>query len=596
MTAATLIETKTDPLRWDLTSIYSSLTDPRIDADLSGALSEAKSLGVKFKGRVSKLTPTEALEMVTGLEDVQYRMHRPSWFVGLMFSAQTDDAAVKALQDRVRNTATEIANEITWADLELKQLPETTMNMWLLSSELGAYRHFIRAHRRFADHTLSEPEEKILNLKNLTGRSAWTQLYTEITSSIRIRLEVDGATQEWTVDQVRALRTRPERDLRHRATSALAAAFAERSHVLSYIANVLYQDWKINTDLRQYENPMAPTALNDELPLSALEAMMGTAERNTDIIQQYFKLKANALGITDFSSYDLLAPLNANPTVYSFEQGKDLVLESFARFDPKAESLARAFFDEQRIDIMPRPGKRGGAFCSSFDPRESAFILLNFNSRLDDVFTLAHELGHGLHAELSRSQKPANFGHSTPLAETASVFCEMLVMDNLLEKADASTRRELLANQIEDAASTIFRQVQITRWEQLAHAERATGIVSSERYNELWMQTCKVIYGDAVKMLETDGVMWSGIPHVFSYRFYCYSYAFGNLLVFALYQRYKQEGEGFASKYLEFLSSGESASPTELMLRLGVDLNDPNFWQAGFDYLRGVLEQFKAVA
>jgi oligoendopeptidase F len=593
---ATSIQTSVDPLRWDLTSIYPSLTDPRIEADLRSALSQAQALSSKFKTRVSSLTPTEALELITGLEDVQYRMHRPSWFAGLMFSAQTDDSAVLALQDRVRGAATAIANEITWAELELTQLPETTMNTWLASSELGAYKHFIRAHRRFADHTLSEPEEKILNLKNLTGRSAWTQLYTEITSSIRISLEVDGTTQELTVDQVRALRSRPERDLRQRAVAALAAALAERSHVLTYIANVLYQDWKINTDLRRYENPMTPTALNDELPVAALEAMMTATERNADIIQTYFKLKANALGITDFSSHDLLAPLNDSPTVYSFEQGKDLVLESFARFHQKAESLARDFFDGQRIDIMPRPGKRGGAFCSSFDPRDPAFILLNFNSRLDDVFTLAHELGHGLHAELSRVQKTANFGHSTPLAETASLFCEMLVMDNLLEQADASTRRELLANQIEDAAGTIFRQVQITRWEQLAHQERASGIVSSERYNQLWLQTCQVIYGDAVTMPETDGAMWSGIPHVFSYRFYCYSYAFGNLLVFALYQRYKQEGASFAPKYLEFLSSGESASPQELMQRLGVDLNDPNFWQAGFDYLRGVLEQFKAVA
>ena len=595
MTAMTSTETSADPLRWDLSSIYSSLTDPRIDRDLEAALTDAQALSAKFKSRVSSLTPSEALELIEGLEDVQYRMHRPSWFAGLMFSAQTDDSGVKALQDRVRGAATTIANEVTWAELELTQLPDSTMQVWLASPELSAYRHSIAARRRFGDHTLSEPEEKILNLKNLTGRSAWTQLYTEITSSIRITLEVDAATQTLTVDQVRALRSRPERELRKRATLALSEALSERAHVLTYIANVLYQDWKINIDLRSYDDPIAPTALNDELPAAALEALMDTTERNADIIQAYYRLKAKALGIEDFSSYDLLAPLNANPEPYSFEQGKDWVLESLARFDPKAESLARAFFDEKRIDIMPRPGKRGGAFCSSYDPRDTTFILLNFNSRLDDVFTLAHELGHGLHAELSRVQKPTNSGHSTPLAETASMFCEMLVMDNLLRRADAGTRRELLANQIEDAASTIYRQVQITRWEQLAHRSRHAGIVSSENYNELWLQTCKNLYGDAVRMLESDRWMWSGIPHVFSYRFYCYSYAFGNLLVFALYQRYKQD-PSFVPKYLEFLSSGESESPQELTSRLGVDLNDPNFWQSGFDYLRGVLEEFKAVA
>jgi oligoendopeptidase F len=588
--------TTVDPLRWDLSSLYSSPTDPRIDADLKAALDGAKALSAAFKGRVSSLDPAGALELIVGLENVQYRAFRPSWFAGLLFNAQTDDASARALQDRVRAAAANVKNEIAWADLELSGLGDETVSAWLASPELAEYAHFVGSKRRFAGHTLSEPEEKILNLTALTGRGAWTQLYTEISAAIRVTLEVDGEFRELTIDQVRALRTRPERDLRRRAVVALSAAFAERSHVLTYIANVLYQDWKIQTDLRRFESPMAPTALEDELPVASLEALFAATERNADIIQRYYVLKARALGIEEFSSFDVLAPLNASPSPYSFEAGRSLVLEAFARFHPKLESLARAFFDERRIDVLPRPGKRGGAFCWSFDPRDSAFVLLNFNGRLDDVFTLAHELGHGLHAELSRSQRPANFGHSMPLAETASVFCEMLVMDHLLQSADATTRRELLANQIEDASATIFRQVQITRWEGLAHAERAKGIVSSERYGELWLQTCAGTYGSSVRMLESDRVSWSSIPHVFSYRFYCYSYAFGNLLVFALYQRYKREGAAFADRYLEFLSSGESASPQELVARLGVDLNDPDFWQAGFEYLRGVLEQFEAVA
>ena len=253
-------------------------------------------------------------------------------------------------------------------------------------------------------------------------------------------------------------------------------------------------------------------------------------------------------------------------------------------------------------DTGRRPGEAGqlesifATFCSSFDPRESAFILLNFNSRLDDVFTLAHELGHGLHAELSRSQRPANFGHSTPLAETASIFCEMLLADHLLKGADDATRRNILQDLLEKASTTLFRQVQITQWELAAHAERAKGMVSSERYGQLWLETYAQTYGDAVQPTPADCWGWIVIPHVVSYRFYCYSYAYGMLIVLSLFNLYKRQGAAdFAPKYLEFLSSGESATPQELMQRLGVDLSDTTFWNGGFAVIEGWLEQFRAL-
>ncbi len=585
----------TEQLRWDLSSLYAGLDDPRLESDQTTALAEAMSFADAYRGRISGLSAEEFRSMMQSLERIGIRAQRPVWYAGLRFAAQTDDAAVKVLLDRVRARATEISNLSTFAQLELTNLPDEAATRLLRSADLGEYAHAIQSARRYGPHTRSEDEERLLNTKSLTGRAAWTQLYTEITSAIRITLAVDGEQKNLTLDEVRALRSRSDRDLRRRATEGLYSAFAEREHVLTFIFNTLYQDWKFDTELRHYDSPIAATILRDELPPASVEALMSTTEANAKLLQAYYPLKARLLGIADFSSFDTLAPLEDSPRRYSFPEARDLVLEAVNSFSPQLAGLCQAFFDQHRIDALPRPGKRGGAFCSSFSPNDHAFILTNFNGRLDDVFTLAHELGHGVHAELSRGQNATNFGHSLPLAETASTFLEMVLLDYLMQRADERTRRDLLANLMEDAIGTIFRQVQITRWEQLAHLERALGVVSSQRYGELWLETYRRFYGDAVAPTELDRWGWIGIPHVVGSRFYCYSYAFGNLLVYALYERYRQEGAAFVPKYLEFLSAGESATPDELVARLGVDVTDPGFWQSGFDYIERQLEAFRAL-
>jgi oligoendopeptidase F len=584
-------------LRWDLSSLYAGLDDPRLDLDQSTAQAEAESFAATYRGRISSLGAEDFRAMMQSIDRIQVRAARPVWYAGLRFAAQTDDAAVKVLLDGVRARATQIGNLLTFARLEMANLPDdAALRLLEPGANLGEYAHAIEGARRFGPHTLSEAEERLLNTKSLTGRSAWTQLYTEITSAIRITITVDGEQKTLTVDEVRALRSRPERDLRRRALESLYTAFEEREHVLTYIFNTLYQDWKFDTDLRHYDSPIAPTVLRDELPLESVEALMATTEANADLVQAYYPIKARLLGIADFSNFDVLAPLEDSPRRYSFSEARELVITAVGAFSPELASLCEAFFTERRIDVLPRPGKRGGAFCSSFCPDDHAFILTNFNGRLDDVFTLAHELGHGVHAELSRIQNPTNFGHSLPLAETASVFLEMVLLDHLMKQADERTRRDLLANLFEDAVGTIFRQVQITRWEQLAHMERGKGVVSSARYGELWLETYRRIYGDAVAPTAQEKWGWIGIPHVVGSRFYCYSYAFGNLLVYALVERYRQEGQAFVPKYLEFLQSGESDAPDALVARLGVDLNDLSFWQSGFDFLRHQLEAFKALA
>ena len=581
-------------IRWDLTQLYTGPTDPRLETDHRKASSLADQLEAKFRGTVAKLEPGALLELLGALEDVRYYTYRPVWYARLAFDTNTADEGAKALLDKVRLESTRIFEKVTFAELELASVSEAVIENWLKFEPLREYRHKLLAARRFKPYLLTEGEERLSAKKALSGRNAWTQLYTEISSSIRIPIEVDGVQRELSVDEVRALRTRPERDLREAATAAMYAAYESREHVLTYIFNTLYQDWMLEMETRAYPDVLEPRALDDEIPRSSIEELFAATQQNAPVLQEFFKLKAKVLGIEDFMSYDILAPLTADSKAYPYAEAQALVLEAFAAFDPRMVQITRGFFDGGRVDVPPRPGKCGGAYCSGFDPREPAFLLLNHNDRLDDVFTLAHELGHGIHAELSRVQRPSNFGHSTPLAETASIFCEMLLADHLLNGADDATRRNILQDLLEKASTTLFRQVQITQWELGAHALRAQGIVSSERYGQLWLNTFAQTYGDAVQPTPADRWGWIVIPHVINYRFYCYSYAYGMLIVLALYNLYKQQGAAvFAPKYLEFLSSGESATPQELMQRLGVDLDDPEFWNGGFAVIKDWLEQFK---
>ena len=581
---------------WDLTQLYTNSTDPRLETDHRNASSLADQLEAQFRGGVATLEPSALLELLHKIEDVRYYTYRPVWYARLAFDTNTADQSAKALLDKVRLESTRISEKITFAELELAGVSDDVVAGWLEFESLREYRHKLQAARRFKPHLLTEGEERLSAKKALSGRNAWTQLYTEISSSIRIPIEVDGVQRELSVDEVRALRTRPERHLRRAATAAMYAAYEQREHVLTYIFNTLYQDWMLETETRAYQTVLDSTALGDEIPRSSIEGLFNATQANAPVLQEFFRLKAQILGIEDFMSYDVLAPLTAESTSYPYQDAQALVLEAFSAFDPRMVQIAQGFFKDGRVDVPPRPGKRGGAYCSSFDPREPAFLLLNHNDRLDDVFTLAHELGHGIHAELSRSQRPSNFGHSTPLAETASIFCEMLLADHLLNGADDATRRNILQDLLEKASTTLFRQVQITRWELGAHALRAQGIVSSERYGQLWLETFAQTYGAAVQPTPADRWGWIVIPHVVNYRFYCYSYAYGMLIVLALYNRYKQQGAAeFAPKYLEFLSSGDSATPQELMQRLGVDLEDTEFWNGGFAVIKGWLEQFRAL-
>jgi oligoendopeptidase F len=583
---------------WDLGDLYSSPQDPGIDADLSAAEGLAESFSAAYRGRVAALEPSELLLALRQQEEIYTVAYKPVGYASLSFAAQTQDPALQALLSRTREVTTRIFNRIIFFDVELKMLDEDRFAWFLEAPELAPYSHHLRQLRVFAPHTLSEPEERVIAEMRLTGASAWSQLYTEISSSLRFPVETDGEVRDLTDAEVRALRTRPDRDLRRRAGESLYTVYEGNSRVLTYIFNTLFQDHKISTSLRSYADPMEPTALSDELSPEVIEVLLSSVETHYGLAQEYYHLKAGLLGLEgDFRFYDVLAPYHKEEQHYGFEEARRLVLEAFGQFHPTMAEIAERFFEKRWIDVPPRPGKRGGAFCSGLLPAYHPYVLTNFTSRLDDVFTLAHELGHGVHFYLARKQTPLNYSPTTPMAEVASVFGEILLAKYLREReSDPALRRNILSNMIEDAIATILRQAMYTRWEQRAHRRRAEGVATGEEYSSLWMEENRRLYGDAVAMGELDRWGWITIPHFVNHRFYCYSYSFGHLLNFALYRKYLDEGGAFTPGYLELLASGGRDRPEVLLEGMGLNPLAPDFWERGFQVLEGLLEEFKESA
>ncbi len=444
---------------------------------------------------------------------------------------------------------------------------------------------------------LTESEEKIVNEKDQTGRRSWVRLFTEMTSSLTFPFERDGTVSQLTQDGVLALMRDPAREVRQAAHDTLFNVLAEHGQVLTFVYDTLVQDHLTMDRLRHYTDPMQPRHLDNEVDAESVSRMMDVTEENYSIAQDYFRLKATLLELPVLCIYDQYAPLLQETRSYTFAQSRAIVLEALGAFTPKFATIAEEFFDRKWIDAEVRPGKRGGAFCASPSPAVHPYILCNYTDNIRDTMTVAHEMGHGLHGYLARKQTPFNYHGGLPLAETASVFAEMLVFDRLTEvETDTKALLALIAGKIEDIFATAFRQTVLTRYEQRAFRARQAARLTAEKLSDIWIEANQQYYGDSIQL--TDGYRWgwSYIPHFINSRFYCYSYVFGELLVLALYSIYREEGKAFVPKYIELLERGGSASPEQLLAPLGVDFHDRDFWQRGFAELRRMVDRAMALA
>jgi len=585
-------------VRWDLGDLYDGPEDPAIEADLDDALARAERFAERHRGHVAERTAPELAAALDELEAISERVARAGAFAGLSFAWDTSVARHGALLQHVQQRSSAIQNALVFFELEWVATPEDRAAEALASPELAGRRHYLARARRYRPHVLSEPEEQIAEDLANTGTRAWSRLFDEVMSAARFRLgEGDGA-REVAEEEVLSRLYDPDRDRRREAALSLTAGLKENERVLAYVFNVLTQDKATRDRLRHYPHAKQSRNLGNEIEDATVEALLSAVERRYSTVQRYYRLKAKLLGVEPLEDFDRYAPIDSDARAIGFDEAREIVIDAYGGFAPRMAEIARLFFERHWVDAELRPGKRGGAFSASTVPSVHPYVLLNYTGHLRDVMTIAHELGHGVHQYLAREQ--GLFEQDTPLttAETASVFGEMLVFRRLLSKqTDRRVRLALLCGKLEDAFATVSRQVAMTRFEESLHAaRRAEGELPVERIDALWMAANRAMFGDAVHLNDHYASWWLYIPHFVHSPFYCYAYAFGELLVLALLRRYDAEGEAFVPKYLELLRAGGSDSPPALLARLGLDIDDPAFWDGGLQILDEMVSEAETIA
>jgi oligoendopeptidase F len=585
-------------VRWDLSHLYGGPDDPRVDADLDASLTRAQAFAERYRGRLGALDSAELALAVDELEALQEPVARVGAYAQLLFAADTSAPRHGALLQHVQERITEIRNALLFFELEWLSLDAERVDALLADAGLANRRHYLLSLRRYEPHVLTEPEERILGETANTGRHAFSRLFDEIMADARFRVTRDGETREVSEEEVLALLYEPDREVRREGARALTAGLRDHARVLSFIFNTLVQDKAVDDRLRGYEAPIAARNLANEIEAASVTSLLDACVARYPLVARYYRLKARLLDLPHLEDYDRYAPVAGAEGARSFEDAKRIVLDAYADFAPSMADVARRFFDERWIDAELRDGKRGGAFCASTTPAVHPYVLLNFTGNLRDVMTVAHELGHGVHQFLAADR--GLFEQDTPLttAETASVFGEMLVFRRLMrQERDPSVRLALLCGKIEDAFATVFRQVAMTRFEQSLHeARRAEGELAIPRIGELWMEANRPMFGDAVHLTDDYAWWWLYIPHFVHSPFYCYAYAFGELLVLALLRRYDEEGEAFVPRYLELLAAGGSDTPEALLARIGLDIGDPAFWDGGLALLEDLVTEAETLA
>lgn len=580
---------------WQLDDLFASENNQQ---QIDAAIEELNAVVSRFEEKRGLLQDDIAPEAFRGLvdeyEDMVRRASRLQGFAGLSFAADTQDQQIQTLMARVQQLIAELDNRTMFLTLWWKQLEDEPAQRLLEAS--GPYRYWLESLRLERPHTLSEAEEKIINLKDVNGIQALHTLYDAITNRYVYKLEVDGEVKEMTRGELSVYFRDARPELRAASYQEQLRVYGEDALILGQIYQARVRDWySENVSLRNYASPLAVRNLRNDIPDEVVETLLSVSRENRGLFHRFFRLKARALGMERLRRYDVYAPVGEASKTYTFDEAVKLVLDSYQQFDPQVSAHARRVLDEGHMDSEVRRGKRSGAFCATITPDLTPWVLQSYQQRPEDVATLAHELGHAVHSMLAAQHTALTQHASLPLAETASTFGEMLVVDRLMaESGDPAVRRTLLYNQIDDAYATIMRQIYFAIFEREAH-DRVRQGASIDELSALYLQTLQEQFGDALDLSDDFRYEWLAIPHIYSTPFYVYAYAFGQLLVLALYRQYRQEGESFKPRYIEILSAGGSDAPAAILTRAGIDITDRAFWQGGFDVLEELLGELEGL-
>ena len=586
-------------VRWDLSSLFSGIDDPRIASTLSSVSTGADAFSAKYRGKVNApdVSAQVLLDGIIEMESLVQELSKPGMYSQLMFTTNTGDPKLGAFMQKMMEESSEIQVKLMFFELELQALPQTQMDLMLATGLLDNYKHYIEKARLFSQHRMSEKEEVLLEKTANTGCRAWVRLHEEITSNHVFRLaSPDGKVEDTNLTSVLDSLRSPERSVRQSAADSLSAGLKECERVLVFTYNNLLQDKKIEDDLRGYGHAEQSRHMDNELDKDIVDLVVNKCVQNFPLVSRFYTVKREILGLPELTHIDRYAPLFDAKEKVDFDTARKMILDAFGTMSAVMRDSADEFFVKNWIDAEPRKGKGGGAYCSSNTPDLHPVVFMSYMNKMDDVMTLAHELGHGIHASYSRKQSLLNFYPTLPMAELASTFGEMLVFESLVSKADRRDRLALYAEKIEGIFATIFRQAAMFRFERDCHEKRRTeGELTPEEFGELWQKNLQLMFDQSVKLGEQHSSWWSYVSHFIGVPFYVYAYSFGELLALSLYQMAKDGGPAFAVKYIDMLSLGGSLTPQELMDVVGVNLKDAAFWDGGFAALERMVTVFEEI-
>jgi oligoendopeptidase F len=590
---ATTEITGAEEVAWDLSDLFEGIDDPRIDEEIAQAEADAAAFRERYHGKVVELDAAGLAAAVAEHERIESAVVRPLTFAHLVFATNMAEPARGALVARLGEKAAALETQLLFFALEWAAAPDEVAEALLADSALDDWRHHLQSLRKFRPYLLSEPEERIITEKGVSGVSAWSRLYEEQLGALRVALDGDEVSLETAMARLYDA----DRDTRRTAAEAITEALVPGLRTRTFVFNTILLDKSIDDRLRGYPTWISSRNLANETTDEAVEALVEATTSRYDVAQRYYRLKARLLGLDGLTHYDRFAPVSTDSVKTPWDEARRIVVDAYGEFSEEAGRIVARFFDDNWIDGPVRPDKRTGAFCATTVPGVHPYVLMNYTGDRRSILTLAHELGHGLHGVLA--QPLGLFNSSTPLttAETASVFGEALTFDVLLAAEDDPRRRlDLLTGRIEDAIATTFRQIAMNRFEDAVHtARREQGELAPERIAELWLEAQNTLFADSVS---TDGYepWWSYIPHFTGSPGYVYAYAYGYLFSLAIYRRYLQEGDAMVEPYLELLRAGGSRSPEDLARIVGLDLTDPEIWASGIEALSEELDEAERLA
>lgn len=589
------------PPAWNLADLYASVDDPAIERDLKAAVERAQKFNADHAGKLLTADDIDAGALAAALreyEDILEIASRVMSYANLLHAGDTADERHGMLLANVMQYGTQIQAQMMFFDLEWMDVADTLAERLLADDRLASRRHYLAVARRYRPYKLSEPQEQVVNQLANTGSRAWDRFFEEFTASLRFNVRIDGKTKRLGQAETLDLLYDPARKKRKAAADAMTAGLREHERTLGFIFNTLLWDHQIDDEMRSYPHPMAARNLDNLIDQESVDALLSAVDAGYPVVRRYYRLKGKLLKIKQLADYDRYAPLPGTTPRVNWNKARQTVLDAFGDFSPRMADVAGEFFDKSWIDAPVRPDKIGGAFSSPTVPSVHPYILMNFNGKMRDVMTLAHELGHGVHQHLAREQGLLQSSTPLTLAETASVFGEMLVFERVMaEQDDPRVKLSLLCGKIEDTFATVFRQTCMTRFEQAVHnARREQGELPIEQINRHWMQANKSMFGKVVNLSDGYGWWWSYIPHFIRTPFYCYAYSFGEMLVIALVRLYREQGAAFVPKYLALLEAGGSGTPDELLAPLGIDIREPTFWKKGVEFIDDMVKQAESLA